>query len=216
MKYCLDFKVRSYRITHEKYCRLGFRKGFKFRGKNIKNGILQANLACVISDNKDARALQITRDHSFKAIWLDPGPKKTWLLPEFEEEYVKCLREHQVNLVCLAGFMKIIKKPLLQAFEGRILNIHPALLPSFPGLDVQRKAIEYGVKFSGCTVHFVTEDVDAGGIITQAAVPVLDDDTPDTLAARILKEEHRIYTEAINIVLSGKYKIDGRRVIQTG
>jgi phosphoribosylglycinamide formyltransferase-1 len=184
--------------------------------KNIENGTLQANLACVISDNKDARALQITRDHSFKAIWLDPGPKKTWLLPEFEEEYVKCLREHEVELVCLAGFMRIIKKPLLRAFKGRILNIHPALLPSFPGLDVQRKAIEYGVKFSGCTVHFVTEDVDAGGIITQAAVPILDDDTPDTLAARILKEEHRIYTEAINIVLSGKYKIDGRRVIKTG
>lgn len=184
--------------------------------KNIENGTLQANLTCVISDNKDARALQITRDHSCKAIWLDPGPKKTWLLPEFEEEYVKCLREHEVDLVCLAGFMRIIKKPLLQAFEGRILNIHPALLPSFPGLDVQRKAIEYGVKFSGCTVHFVTEDVDAGGIITQAAVPILDDDTPDTLAARILKEEHRIYTEAINIVLSGKYKIDGRRVLKTG
>lgn len=184
--------------------------------KNIENGTLQANLACVISDKKDARALQIARDHGFKAIWLDPGPKKTWLLPEFEEEYVKCLREHEVDLVCLAGFMRIIKTPLLQAFKGKILNIHPALLPSFPGLDVQKKAIEYGVKFSGCTVHFVTEDVDAGAIVTQAAVPVLEDDTPDILAARILKEEHRIYTEAINIVLSGKYKIEGRRVIRTG
>ena len=184
--------------------------------KNIENGTLKANLACVISDNKDARALQITRDHGFKAIWLDPGPKKTWLLPEFEEKYVQTLQEHSVDLVCLAGFMRIIKKPLLEAFKGRILNIHPAMLPSFPGLDVQKKAIDYGVKFSGCTVHFVTEDVDAGPIVTQAAVPVLDDDTPDTLAARILKEEHRIYTEAINIVLSGKYKIEGRRVITTG
>jgi len=184
--------------------------------KNIENGTCHANLACVISDNKDARALQIARDHGVKAIWLDPGPKKTWLLPEFEEKYVKTLQEHDVELVCLAGFMRIIKKPLLEAFKGRILNIHPALLPSFPGLDVQRKAIEYGVKFSGCTVHFVTEDVDAGAIITQAAVPVLDDDTPDTLAARILKEEHRIYTEAINIILSGKYRIEGRRVIKTG
>ncbi|UCD19440.1 MAG: phosphoribosylglycinamide formyltransferase [candidate division WOR-3 bacterium] len=183
--------------------------------KNIENGTLQANLACVISDNKDARALQITRDHGFKAIWLDPGPKKTWLLPEYEETYVKTLKEHNVDLVCLAGFMRIIKKPLLDAFKGRILNIHPALLPSFPGLDVQRKAIEYGVKFSGCTVHFVTEDVDAGAIVTQAVVPVLDDDTSETLAARILKEEHRIYTEAINIVLSGNYKINGRRVIRT-
>jgi len=183
--------------------------------RNIENGILHANLACVISDNKDARALQIARDHGFKAIWLDPGPKKTWLLPEFEENYVKTLKEHNVDLVCLAGFMRIIKKPLLEAFKGRILNIHPALLPSFPGLEVQKKAIEYGVKISGCTVHFVTEDVDAGAIVTQAAVPVLDDDTPDTLAARILKEEHRIYTEAINIVLSGKYRIEGRRVVKT-
>jgi phosphoribosylglycinamide formyltransferase-1 len=184
--------------------------------KNIENGTCHANLACVISDNKDARALQIARDHGIKAICLDPGPKKTWLLPEYEEKYVKTLQEHNVELVCLAGFMRIIKKPLLEAFKGRILNIHPALLPSFPGLDVQRKAVEYGVKFSGCTVHFVTEDVDAGAIITQAAVPVLDDDTPDVLAARILKEEHRIYTEAINIVLSRKYKIEGRRVIKTG
>ena len=184
--------------------------------KNIENGTLHANLVCVISDNKDARALQIARDHGFKAIWLDPGPKKTWLLPEFEENYVKTLQEHKVDLICLAGFMRIIKKPLLEAFKGRIINIHPALLPSFPGLDVQRKAIEYGVKFSGCTVHFVTEDVDAGAIITQAAVPVLDDDTPDILAARILKEEHRIYTEAINIIVSGQYRIEGRRVIKTG
>jgi len=184
--------------------------------KNIENGTLQVNLACVISDNKDAPALQIARDHGSKAIWLDPGPKKTWLLPEFEENYVKTLQEHKTDLLCLAGFMRIIKKPLLEAFKGRILNIHPALLPSFPGLDVQRKAIEYGVKFSGCTVHFVTEDVDAGAIITQAVVPVLDDDTPETLAARILKEEHRIYTEAINLIASGKYRIEGRRVIKTG
>jgi phosphoribosylglycinamide formyltransferase-1 len=183
--------------------------------KNIENGTLLANLACVISDNKDAPALQIARDHGFKAIWLDPGPKKTWLLPEFEEKYVKTLQEHGVDLLCLAGFMRIIKKPLLEAFKGRIINIHPALLPSFPGLDVQRKALEYGVKFSGCTVHFVTADVDAGAIITQAAVPVLDDDTPETLAARILKEEHRIYTEAINIIVSGQYRIEGRRVIKT-
>lgn len=181
--------------------------------RGIENGTLHANLACVISDNRDARCLQIARDHGFKALWLDPGPKKTWLLPEFEDNYVKTLQEHNVDLVCLAGFMRVIKKPLLEAFKGRILNIHPALLPSFPGLEVQRKALEYGVKFSGCTVHFVTEDVDAGPIVTQAVVPVLDDDTPETLAARILKEEHRIYPDAINIIVSGKYRIDGRRVI---
>jgi phosphoribosylglycinamide formyltransferase-1 len=110
--------------------------------------------------------------------------------------------------------MRIIKKPLLDAFTGRILNIHPSLLPAFPGLEVQKKAIDYGAKFSGCTVHFVDDSVDGGPIVCQAAVPILDDDTPDSLASRILKEEHRIYTEAINLVVSGKYRIDGRRVIR--
>jgi len=182
--------------------------------RNIENGKLEANLAVVISDNPTARVLDIAREHGFKALYIDPGPKKTWLLPEYEEKYVQTLKEHNVDLLCLAGFMRIIKKPLLDAFEGRILNIHPALLPSFPGLDVQKKAIEYGVKFSGCTVHFVTPDVDAGPIVTQAVVPVLDDDTPEKLAERILKEEHRIYAEAINLVLSGKYRIEGRRIIR--
>lgn len=182
--------------------------------KNIENGTLPANLSIVLSDNPNARALEIARAHNIKALYLDPGPKKTWLLPEYEEKYVQTLKDHNVDLVCLAGFMRVIKRPLLEAFAGRILNIHPALLPSFPGLEVQKKALEYGVKFSGCTVHFVTEDVDCGPIITQSVVPVLDNDTPETLAERILKEEHRIYTEAINLVLSGKYLIVGRRVIR--
>ena len=184
--------------------------------ENAENGTLEANLVCVVSDNKDAKALERARQHNVEAVYIDPGPKKTWLIPEVEEQYVKALQDRNIDLVCLAGFMRILKKPLLDAFKGRILNIHPALLPSFPGLEVQRKALEYGVKFSGCTVHFVDETVDGGPIITQAAVPVLDDDTPEKLADRILKEEHRIYTEAINIVVSGKYKIVGRRVIQTG
>ncbi|OGC40089.1 phosphoribosylglycinamide formyltransferase [candidate division WOR-3 bacterium RBG_13_43_14] len=184
--------------------------------KNIKNGTLHANLACVISDREDANALAIARDAGYKALYLDPGPKKTWLLPEYEEKYVTTLQDHKIDLVCLSGFMRIIKQPLLTAFAGRILNIHPSLLPAFPGLEVQKKALEYGVKFSGCTVHFVDDTVDGGPIIAQAAVPILDDDDADTLAARILKEEHRIYTEAINLVLSGKYKIEGRRVIKTG
>lgn len=183
--------------------------------KNIENGTCYANLAVVISDNQNARALDIARKHNVKALWLDPGPKKTWLLPEYEENYVRILKEHNVELVCLAGFMRIIKQQLLTAFAGRILNIHPSLLPAFPGLEVQKKALEYGVKFSGCTVHFVDDTVDGGPIITQAVVPVLDDDTPETLAERILKEEHRIYTEAINLVLSKNYKIVGRRVIRT-
>jgi phosphoribosylglycinamide formyltransferase-1 len=139
---------------------------------------------------------------------------KPYTLIRGQKKHGYFLKDHNVDLVCLAGFMRIIKKPLLEAFAGKIINIHPALLPAFPGLEVQKKAIEYGVKFSGCTVHFVTADVDAGPIVTQAAVPVLDNDTPEILAERILKEEWRIYTEAINIVLSGKYRIEGRRVIR--
>lgn len=183
--------------------------------ENIENGSIQARLACVISDKQDAPALERARKHGIEAVYIDPGPKKTWLIPEVEQRYVQALQDRNVDLVCLAGFMRILKKPLLTAFAARIINIHPALLPSFPGLDVQRKALEYGVKFSGCTVHFVDDTIDGGSIIAQAVVPVLDDDTPEILAARILKEEHRIYTEAINLVLSGKYRIDGRRVIKT-
>jgi phosphoribosylglycinamide formyltransferase 1 len=182
--------------------------------KNKEAGILQAEISVVLSDNADARALAIAREHGVKAVHQDPGPKKTWLIPEIEAQWVQTLKDHAVDLVCLAGFMRIIKKPLLDAFAGRILNIHPSLLPAFPGLEVQKKALEYGAKFSGCTVHFVDDSVDGGPIVCQAAVPIMDDDTPDTLASRILKEEHRIYTEAINLVLSGKYRIDGRRVIK--
>lgn len=182
--------------------------------ENVENNTLHANLACVISDNEDAKVLERARKHNIKAIYLDPGPKKTWLIPEVEQKYVQTLQDHNVDLVCLAGFMRILKKPLLDAFAGRIINIHPALLPSFPGLNVQKKALDWGVKFSGCTVHFVDDTIDGGPIIVQAAVPVLDDDTPEKLAERILKEEWRIYTEAINLVLSGKYRIDGRRVIK--
>jgi len=183
--------------------------------ENVENGTIQANLACVISDREDAKALERARKHNIEAVYIDPGPKKTWLIPEVEQNYIKALNDRDVYLVCLAGFMRVLKKAFLDAFPYRILNIHPALLPSFPGLNVQKKALDYGVKFSGCTVHFVNEVVDGGEIITQAAVPVFDNDTPEILAERILKEEWRIYTEAINIVLSGNYKIEGRRVIKT-
>ncbi len=182
--------------------------------ENVENGTIKANLACVISDREDAKALERARKHNIEAVYIDPGPKKTWLIPEVEQNYIKALNDRDIYLVCLAGFMRILKKAFLDAFPYRILNIHPALLPAFPGLNVQKKALEHGVKFSGCTVHFVNEVVDGGEIITQAAVPVLDDDTPETLAERILKEEWRIYTEAITIILSGNYKIEGRRVIK--
>ena len=125
------------------------------------------------------------------------------------------LRKHEVDLVCLAGFMRLLSAHFMREFPQRILNIHPSLLPAFPGLDAQHQALEHGVKITGCTVHFVDEYLDAGPIVVQAAVPVLDDDTVDTLSARILKEEHRIYSEAIRILLSGKFRIDGRRVLSS-
>lgn len=183
--------------------------------ENVENGTIKAHLACVISDNEDAKALERARNHNIEAVYIDPGPKKTWLIPEVEQKYIQALKGRNVDLVCLAGFMRILKKAFLDAFPYKILNIHPALLPSFPGLNVQKKALEHGVKFSGCTVHFVNDVVDGGEIIIQAVVRVLDDDTPEKLAERILKKEWRIYTEAINLVLSGKYRIEGRRVIRT-
>jgi phosphoribosylglycinamide formyltransferase-1 len=133
----------------------------------------------------------------------------------YDRQVVAVLNEHKVDLVCLAGYMRLLSPYFVAAFPHRILNIHPSLLPSFPGLESQRQALEYGVKFAGCTVHFVDENLDAGPIVLQAAVPVNDDDTEDPLSARILQEEHRIYSEAVRIVLEGRYKIEGRRVVRT-
>lgn len=123
------------------------------------------------------------------------------------------LRKHGVELVCLAGFMRLLSPFFISEFRGRILNIHPSLLPSFPGLEAQRQALEYGVRFAGCTVHFVDENLDAGPIVLQAVVPVLDSDTEESLSARVLKEEHRVYTEAVRLVLDSRYRVEGRRVI---
>ncbi len=134
----------------------------------------------------------------------------------YDRQVVAVLREYNVDLVCLAGYMRLLSPFFVASFPNRILNIHPSLLPSFPGLESQRQALEYGVKFAGCTVHFVDENLDAGPIVLQATVRVLDDDSEATLSARILAEEHRIYSEAVRIVLEGRYKIDGRRVIRTG
>ncbi len=134
----------------------------------------------------------------------------------YDRQVVAVLRQYNVDLVCLAGYMRLLSPFFVASFPNRILNIHPSLLPSFPGLESQRQALEYGVKFAGCTVHFVDENLDAGPIVLQATVRVLDDDSEATLSARILAEEHRIYSEAVRIVLEGRYKIDGRRVIRTG
>jgi phosphoribosylglycinamide formyltransferase-1 len=132
----------------------------------------------------------------------------------YDRQIVAVLQNYKVDLVCLAGYMRLLSPYFVQCFPQRILNIHPSLLPSFPGLESQRQALEYGVKFAGCTVHFVDENLDAGPIVLQAVVPVLDNDTPDSLSERILREEHRIYTEGVKIVLDGRFKIEGRRVIQ--
>jgi len=134
----------------------------------------------------------------------------------YDRQVVAVLRQYNVDLVCLAGYMRLLSPFFVASFPNCILNIHPSLLPSFPGLESQRQALEYGVKFAGCTVHFVDENLDAGPIVLQATVRVLDDDTEATLSARILAEEHRIYSEAVRIVLEGRYKIEGRRVIRTG
>ncbi len=131
----------------------------------------------------------------------------------YDRQVAAVLNEHKVDLICLAGYMRLLSPFFVAAFPKRILNIHPSLLPSFPGLESQRQALEYGVKFAGCTVHFVDENLDAGPIVLQAAIPVRDEDTEATLSERILAEEHRIYTEAVKLVLDGRYKIAGRRVV---
>jgi phosphoribosylglycinamide formyltransferase-1 len=184
---------------------------FEAIAKNVQAGKISAEIAIVISNKEGAGGLDIARLLGIKAICI---PSKGKEREAFEQELVTALRDAKVDLVCLAGFMRVLTPYFIRAFQGRILNIHPALLPSFPGVDAQKQALEYGARFSGCTVHFVDEGVDTGAVVCQAAVPIHDDDTAETLAARILKEEHRIYTEAINLVLGDRIRIEGRRVIQ--
>jgi phosphoribosylglycinamide formyltransferase-1 len=169
-----------------------------------------AEIALVISNREGAPGLarSATRGIASKAI-----PSKGLAREDYDRLVVDELRKVGVEIVCLAGFMRLLSPYFVAAYPQRILNIHPSLLPSFPGLEAQRQALEYGVKFSGCTVHLVDENLDAGPILAQAIVPVRDEDTDETLSARILAEEHRIYTEAVRLVLSGRYRIEGRRVI---
>ncbi|MFQ5586185.1 MAG: phosphoribosylglycinamide formyltransferase [Thermodesulfobacteriota bacterium] len=180
----------------------------------IEAGLLDARIAVVISNNPDAIALERAGRHNIPTEVLPNNacPSRE----EYDRKVVEVLKSNKVDLVLLAGFMRIITGTLINVFPMRIMNIHPALLPAFPGLHVQRKAIEHGAKFSGATVHFVDEGVDTGPIIIQAVVPVHDDDTEETLAARILKEEHRIYPQAIQLFAEGRIKIRGRRVIIKG
>lgn len=178
--------------------------------KNVAAGNLDADIAVVISNVPDARGLEVARERGLTSVVM---PSKGIAREEYDRSVVAQLKSHAVELVCLAGFMRLLSAEFCRAFPMRVLNIHPSLLPAFPGLDAQRQALEHGVKITGCTVHFVDEQLDAGPIIRQAAVPVLDADTVESLAARILVEEHRIYTEAIRLVLSERWQIDGRRVI---
>jgi len=180
----------------------------------IRSDRLDATIAVVISNRSDAAGLTRARDAGVETVVLNP--REYAGRDAYDRAIVEVLRAREVGLVCLAGFMRLIGRPLLDAFPARILNIHPSLLPSFRGLDAQRQALAHGVRTTGATVHLVTADLDDGPIVLQAAVPVLDDDTVETLAARILVEEHRIYPEAIGIVLDGKWKIDGRRFITIG
>lgn len=174
--------------------------------------IPQAEVAIVISNVPNAAGLDRARERGVATVTLDHRGKTR---EDHDRAMAAELRSRGVDLVCLAGYMRLLSPWFTREFEGRILNIHPSLLPAFPGLDAQRQAIEYGVKFSGCTVHMVDEELDHGPIIKQAAVPLLPGDTEETLSARILTEEHRIYPEAVALKLSGRFRIEGRRVVET-
>jgi|SRR5687768_6351029 len=189
------------------------------RGSNLQSlidaiaeGRLHATIAIVVSNHEDAGGLERARAAGIEAIVVS---HRGWASrDEYDRALAHELRQRNVDVVCLAGFMRVIGAPLIDAYPNRILNIHPALLPSFPGVDAQRQAFEYGVKVSGVTVHLVTRELDAGPIVLQRAVPVVDDDTRDTLAARILEQEHLTYPEAVEIVLNGDWTVEGRRFVR--
>lgn len=189
------------------------------RGSNLQSIIdaiadrmLDATIALVISNRTDAPGLSRAREAGLETLTLDRIAGAT--RDAFDRAIAEALQAREVGLVCLAGFMRVVGPSLIEAFPNRILNIHPSLLPAFPGLDAQRRALEHGVRVSGATVHLVTSELDGGPIVVQAAVPVLDNDTVETLSARILVEEHRIYPEAIRTVLDGGWSIEGRRFIR--
>ncbi len=191
------------------------------RGSNLQSiidtvdaGALQATVAVVVSNRADAAGLLRARQAGIEALFLDPRGASDRVA--YDRAIAEELARRRIDLVCLAGFMRLIGAPLLDAFPDRILNIHPSLLPAFPGLDAQRRALEYGVKVTGATVHLVTRELDGGPIVLQAPVQVFDDDTVESVSARILVEEHRIYPDAIRLVLSGRWTLTGRRLVQRG
>ncbi len=190
------------------------------RGSNLqalidagKRGELGGEVAIVVSNVADAPGLERARRAAVPTVVLDHKGRKR---EEYDAEVASILQEHDVELVCLAGFMRLLSPAFVRAFPGRILNIHPALLPAFPGLQAQRQAFEYGVKVSGATVHLVDEGLDSGPIVAQEAVPVRSDDTAESLAVRILEVEHRLYSRAVRLLLEGRSRVEGRRVIEEG
>ena len=184
---------------------------FEALAKSVKAGRIQASIAAVISNRPEAEGLEIARRMGLEAVAL---PSKGLERELHDRQLVDALKSRGVDLVCLAGYMRLLSAAFVREFPLRILNIHPSLLPAFPGLDAQHQAFDYGVKVTGCTVHFVDEQLDHGPIVLQSPVPVLDGDTAGTLAARILAEEHKIYSEAVRIVLEGKFRIEDRRLIR--
>jgi phosphoribosylglycinamide formyltransferase-1 len=176
----------------------------------VRRGDINADISLVFSNKEDAPGLVKAREWGLETLFLNP--KLFASRDEYDRAVIRELEQRQTDLVCLAGYMKVLTPELCDAFKHRIVNIHPALLPSFPGLRVQQKAIDWGVRFSGCTVHFVAAEVDMGPIILQAVVPVLQDDTEETLAARILVEEHRIYPESVRLYFEGRVEVRGRCV----
>jgi len=176
---------------------------------NIAAGSLDAEIVIVISNREDAKGLETAKRLGLPSVCI---PSKGMDRLAYDELILTELARHDVELVCLAGYLRLLSSGFVKQYAGRILNIHPSLLPSFPGLDAQHQALAYGVKVAGCTVHFVDENLDSGPILLQATVPVNDDDTVDSLSSRILQQEHRLYSEAIRIVLSGRYQVVGRTV----
>ncbi|HEX3352742.1 MAG TPA: phosphoribosylglycinamide formyltransferase [Terriglobales bacterium] len=184
---------------------------FEAIANNVASGkILDARIAVVISNKSDAGGIDLARRLGLTAVVI---PSKGKQREEHDREVVAALQQHNVDLVCLAGYMRLLSPWFVQLFPRRILNIHPSLLPSFPGLEAQEQALAYGVKVTGCTVHFVDEELDHGAIVVQKAIPVLETDDEHTLATRILQQEHVAYSEAISIVLGGNYQIVGRRLV---
>ncbi len=183
---------------------------FEAIADNAAAGKVNAEIGLVVSNRGDARGLERARERGLPAVLI---PSKGLERETYDRQVVAALREHRVDVVCLAGYMRLLSAYFVREFPYRILNIHPSLLPAFPGLEAQHQALEHGVKVTGCTVHFVDEFLDHGPIILQAVVPVRDDDTAETLSGRILREEHRIYSEAINLVINDCIRVEGRRVV---